>query len=122
MLDAFRDNDADALGALALASQESAARDLGNQVDETLALARVARASGAFAASSFGAGFGGSVWALVEGDDAEATAVGERWASAYLDACRHIARVDWFVARPAPPMTELGLVDELRPEAVRQVV
>ena len=41
---------------------------LGNQVPETIALARAALAHGAFAACSFGAGFGGSVWALVEGD------------------------------------------------------
>jgi len=38
---------------------------LGNQIDETRALVRLASANGAIAASAFGAGFGGSVWAFV---------------------------------------------------------
>lgn len=46
-------------------SQVLAERLLGNQVPTTIALVREARAAGALAASSFGAGFGGSVWALV---------------------------------------------------------
>ncbi len=48
-------------------SQEAAERWLGNQIPETIALARLARHVGATAASAFGAGFGGSVWALVPG-------------------------------------------------------
>ena len=44
---------------------------LGNQVPETVALAASARQLGAAAASAFGAGFGGSVWALVPRADAE---------------------------------------------------
>jgi len=47
-------------------SQEAAETLLGNQVPETIHLAASARAAGAAAASAFGAGFGGSVWALVE--------------------------------------------------------
>ena len=42
-----------------------------------MALARAAREHGALAASSFGAGFGGSVWALVERAAAEDFAT--RW-------------------------------------------
>jgi len=38
---------------------------LGNQIEETVFLARAARELGAAAASAFGAGFGGSVWAMV---------------------------------------------------------
>ena len=38
---------------------------LGNQIPETVCLARAAREAGAVAASAFGAGFGGAVWALV---------------------------------------------------------
>ena len=67
---------------------------LGNQVPETIALARAALEHGAFAACSFGAGFGGSVWALVDGD---ADAFARRW-----DAGA-------FVARPGPPLTELSV-------------
>jgi len=52
-------------------SQELAEQKLGNQVPQTVELARSARALGAIAASAFGAGFGGSVWALVRAEQAE---------------------------------------------------
>jgi galactokinase len=66
-------------GALVAKSQDLAERLLGNQVPETIALARSARELGAVAASAFGAGFGGSVWALVpEHDTARFTAAWER--------------------------------------------
>jgi galactokinase len=91
-LDAFRAADLAKLTALSEASQADAANLLGNQVPETEALARSARELGAFAACSFGAGFGGSVWALVD-HDAEGFA--EQW------------HAGAFVARPAPPRTEL---------------
>ncbi|RPJ71939.1 MAG: galactokinase [Acidobacteria bacterium] len=71
----------DDFGALVARSQDLAERCLGNQVAETIALARLAREHGAIAASAFGAGFGGSVWALVP--EAEAPAFKARWASAY---------------------------------------
>lgn len=51
-------------------SQADAERHLGNQVPETAELARSARALGAIAASAFGAGFGGSVWAMIQADTA----------------------------------------------------
>lgn len=47
-------------------SQQAAERLLGNQVAATAYLAASARQHGAVAASAFGAGFGGSVWAMVE--------------------------------------------------------
>ena len=62
---ALAQGDVAALGAIADRSQDAAERWLCNQVPETVALARLARAHGAPAASAFGAGFGGSVWALV---------------------------------------------------------
>ena len=64
---------------------------LGNQVPETIALARAARAHGAFAACSFGAGFGGSVWALVAATPRRSPRAGTPRA---------------FVARPGPPLTD----------------
>ncbi len=53
------------LGELIDRSQLGAEQGLGNQVPETIHLQRSARRLGATAASAFGAGFGGSVWALV---------------------------------------------------------
>ena len=91
-LDAVGSGEGARLSALADESQADAEALLGNQVPETIALARAARSLGAFAACSFGAGFGGSVWALVEGDAAGFAA---RW------------QPGAFVARPAPPVTAL---------------
>ncbi len=62
--------DVAAFGACAAGSQEGAERALENQVPETMALVRLARELGAPAASAFGAGFGGSVWAMIPRDDA----------------------------------------------------
>lgn len=68
---AFADADYKALGELVDRSQELTGSHLKNLVPETEELPRMARALGAHAASAFGAGFGGSVWALVEADKAE---------------------------------------------------
>jgi galactokinase len=57
--------DLGAFGSLVDRSQALAASHLRNQLPETEYLACTARELGAAAASSFGAGFGGSVWALV---------------------------------------------------------
>lgn len=104
---AFISADAARLGELAAASQEDAATLLGNQVAETNDLVEAARATGALAASSFGAGFGGSVWALVP--IADAPAFGDAWRRAYL--ARHPSRTSaqWFAARPAPAMIDVPI-------------
>lgn len=70
--DALRDGDLARLGELAARSHRDAARLLGNQVSETHELVASACELGAAAASSFGAGWGGSVWALVRCADADA--------------------------------------------------
>src|SRR6185436_4179336 len=72
-----------AFGAIVDRSQALAETLLGNQIPETIALAAFARQQGASAASSFGAGFGGSVWALVRVE--EATAFIDRWSRRYAD-------------------------------------
>jgi galactokinase len=71
----------DKIGVLIDRSQDGAERLLGNQVPETIALARLARNLGAVAASAFGAGFGGSVWAMVKTDRAKDFA--SEWAGRY---------------------------------------
>ena len=69
-VDAIAARDEGKLGEIVDRSQHGAERLLGNQVPETVALARSARERGAIAASAFGAGFGGSVWALVRRSEA----------------------------------------------------
>ena len=104
---AFRDADTKVLGDLAADSQREADELLGNQIPETILLASLAREAGAFASSSFGAGFGGSVWAAVRTADAER--FGAEWVRAYENRMPHIGKVDWFVARPGPAATEIPL-------------
>lgn len=96
------------LGELSAATQRDANELLGNQVPETAALAVLAREQGAFAASSFGAGFGGSVWAMVHAQDAAAFV--DRWQARYLAAYAPPKPVVAFIARPAPAAAELTLI------------
>ena len=82
-------------------SQKYSASVLGNQVDETVELARLARQEGALAASAFGAGFGGSVWALVE--EARADSFTRAWEAAYEHAFPQAAQSAlYFTSRPGP--------------------
>lgn len=69
------------LGDLVDRSQAGAERGLGNQVSETIHLQRSARTLDAVAASAFGAGFGGSVWAMVP--EGEAQAFVDAWSAVY---------------------------------------
>ena len=60
-----------------------------------------ARRLGALAASAFGAGFGGSVWALSRAEEAEA--LREKWEAAYLQAFPARSGVaTFFVMAPGP--------------------
>lgn len=90
-----------AFGESVARSQDLAERLLGNQVPETVVLARDARTLGAIAASAFGAGFGGSVWALVERDTAQAFL--DRWQNAYALACPAAAAKATFFLTGAGP-------------------
>ncbi|MBA3296071.1 MAG: galactokinase [Acidobacteria bacterium] len=103
-LRAFQAADAAAIASIAAASQAEAETLLGNQVPETIALVRSALRLGAIAANGFGAGFGGSVWALVQRD--AALGFGARWLDAYESP--YAPRAVAFVAAPGPPLTELS--------------
>jgi galactokinase len=67
---ALQGGDLERLGVVADQSMRNAVAMLHNQIDETIFVARRARELGARAASAFGAGFGGSVWALVRRSEA----------------------------------------------------
>jgi galactokinase len=70
-----------AFGELAYESHRAADRHLKNQTAATNRLVKIAQQLGAPAASAFGAGFGGSVWAFV--DQSQATAFLDAWRSRY---------------------------------------
>lgn len=81
MADAIARADAPVAAALMARSQEMAEQSLQNQVPQTVWLAAHAREHGAVAATAFGAGFGGAVWALVA--DGDARKVAESWMQAF---------------------------------------
>lgn len=104
--DALAAGDLATLGTIVDQSQQAAEQLLGNQIPETSFLARVARDLGAVAASAFGAGFGGSVWALVRGADAGVFQA--LWADAYAARFPDAAgRSEVFVTRAGPGVVEL---------------
>ncbi len=91
----------DDLGELAARSQQGAEKGLHNQVPETISLVELARSLGATAASSFGAGFGGSVWAIVPREKAELFMT--RWSAAYGSAFpARAAQAEFFVSPLGP--------------------
>lgn len=97
--DALQRGDLGTFGALVDASQRGADLGLGNQIDETRHLAASARRLGAHAASAFGAGYGGSVWALVRRSDADAFSAD--WLGEYLAAHpQHADTASVLVTRP----------------------
>ncbi len=104
--DALARGDLITFGSLVAQSQDAAERGLGNQIPATVTLVRQARELGAIAASAFGAGFGGSVWALVH-----SPSVGtfrRKWSAAYAEAFPEAARrSDFFSTATGPPAVRL---------------
>ncbi len=104
---AFQAGDIETLGQVVDRSQELTERWLHNQVQQTVHLAQAARQLKAAAASAFGAGFGGSVWALVHQEQVEP------FIKAWGDDYRHTFPVEgehatFFHAHPGPAAFELG--------------
>ena len=101
----------DAFGDLVDQSQRGAEELLQNQVPQTIGLARSARQCGAVAASAFGAGFGGSVWALVKAASAaDFLAV---WADRYRrEFPAEGQRSHFFLSGAGPGLVEIGTVNQ----------
>jgi len=105
-VDCLARGDVEGIGVLVDRSQLGAERWLGNQVPETAVLARGARKLGAAAASAFGAGFGGAVWALVRAGRADEFV--ERWGREYREAFPERADdAQFFLTRPGEGMRRL---------------
>ena len=104
--DALAAGDLEAVGRIVDESMQVNEHKLKNQIPETLFLAQSARRIGAHSACSFGAGFGGSVYALVAEDDAPAFL--ERWRAEYRAAHSDSeANASFFATRPGPCAMEL---------------
>lgn len=96
----------EAFGTLVDRSQQLAEKLLGNQTPETIHLAGQARQLGAIAASAFGAGFGGSVWALIRKDEADEFL--RRWKDGYTQAFAGASlRAEFFLTCAGPPTIAL---------------
>jgi len=106
--EALARGDVGTFGGLVDRSQSLAEALLGTQIPETIELARSARALGAVAASAFGAGFGGSVWALVPSGGA-----GEfqgKWAATYRKAFpNRVEMSEFFITRARPGLIQFQL-------------
>ena len=97
-------DDWDHIGELVDRSQRLAEEGLRNQIPETIFLARNARDLGAIASSAFGAGFGGSVWALVYKNDSENFTA--EWRQSYLGSFPiHSSYCDFFETAAGPSLT-----------------
>jgi len=89
-------------------SQELAESHLENQVEQTSFLAKSAKNFGAIAASGFGAGFGGSVWALVSEDISRNFM--RDWKESYVSSFRGDAdSCEFFPFRPQHGARELHI-------------
>ena len=105
-MQALKEQNWTAFGALVDRSQEAADTWLGNQVPETNHLAQSARRLGAVAASSFGAGFGGAVWALVAQDEVDAFQTA--WRANYrIHFPGRAASARFFTEQPGPAAFQL---------------
>src|SRR5215813_7427865 len=104
--DALVRNDLECFGQLVNESQVAAESLLRNQIPETVWLVKEASSLGAYAASAFGAGFGGSVWALVP--TAEAAQFVHSWRQAYERNPFHAAaQSEFFVTDAGPSLIRL---------------
>lgn len=104
--DLLAQGDVAGIGPLVDRSMDRAVKLLGNQVPETIGLAASARELGAAAASAFGGGFGGAVWALVRGTGADGFL--SRWTDAYRRAFpSRAAAAEFFLTPAAPAMRRL---------------
>jgi galactokinase len=89
-------------GGLVGRSQDAAERLLANQTPETVHLVESAVRIGAHAASAFGAGFGGSVWAMI--DAADELRFLTRWQEEYAKRFSdRMSQAAFFASRPGPP-------------------
>ncbi|CAE8684627.1 unnamed protein product, partial [Polarella glacialis] len=112
--EALASDDLGRLGALVDLSQQAGDEGLGNLVPETRWLPAEARRLGAVAASAFGAGFGGSVWALIAASKAEELM--KVWRESYLKEFPHREPTcEFFIT--APGACACQLVAEPEPDA-----
>jgi galactokinase len=103
--DAFARSDWNRFASLVEQSQVNAERLLRNQVPQTSFLAHSAKELGATAASAFGAGFGGSVWALVDKEKSHEFMT--EWSARFHATFPQNSSATFFSSAPGPPLQAL---------------
>ncbi len=104
--DALTAGNFEEFGKQVVKSQELAEKLLDNQVAETVFLAHSACRLGAVAASAFGAGFGGSVWALTEVEKAGKLIA--EWSAQYKSQFPEAGeKAVFWLTRPGPAAFQL---------------
>jgi len=102
-VEALESKDAAALGSIIGRSHALSKSHLRNIVEEVDCLQRLAREEGAIAASGFGAGFGGSVYAIVRKEGAEDFL--ERWTARYSEVHpEYSEEISSFLTTPSGPL------------------
>jgi len=88
--------------ALVRKSQVGAEQLLKNQTAETITLVQIAIELGAHAATAFGAGFGGSVWAMIDAENASTFLADwrEKYSQHFVNQS---ANATFFAMRPGRP-------------------
>jgi galactokinase len=105
--DALLANNTELFGKHVDRSQAIAEKLLGNQVEETVFLANAARKLGAAAASNFGAGFGGSTWALIPDNDKVEMFL-QKWSEQYHNVFpQAAAKASFFTTQAGPSVLRL---------------
>jgi len=108
---AFGEDRDDALASLVDRSQLLTDTHLQNQVEETVFLAKTAREFGAIAASAFGAGFGGSVWAYTTKENAQTFMT--KWKESYNQNFPEASKqASFFVDVPGPGAFQLSQTEQ----------
>lgn len=106
-ISALRSGNLVGFGQAANLSHRNADQLLRNQVPQTNDLQRLAVDLGALGASGFGAGFGGSVWAMVR--TADAADFGDEWVQRYLAIYPELAATaSAMITRPGPAARCVG--------------
>ncbi len=104
---ALANGDLETFGRWVDRSQHAAESLLDNQIPETVFLAAAARRYGAAAASAFGAGFGGSVWALVPAD--RVIEFQAQWQRSYVERFpQHEAQAAFFPTAAGPALCRIA--------------
>lgn len=117
---ALRAGDLPSFGRCVERSQRAAETWLGNQVPETIQLAAAARQLGAVAASAFGAGFGGSVWALVQ--QRQAPEFLAAWQQRYAERFpQHRQQAAFFASAAGPALCRISWPPGSAPLAAESV-